>query len=87
MRFAQQAPLCAVIFPRFPSNLHAYFFAFSFKFVFCVLSLTNLILPSIPVKLVHHFCCICALFGQSVQRVLFYTVYSGVISSALVDFD
>ena len=64
------------------------FVLFSFKFVFCVLSLTNLInLPSIPVKLVHHFCCICALFGQSVQRVLFYTVYSGVISSAPVDLE
>ena len=62
------------------------FVLFSFKFVFCVLSLTNLInLPSIPVKLVHHLCCICALFGQSVGRVLFYTVYSGVISSAPVD--
>ena len=59
---------------------------FSFKFVFCVLSLTTLInLPSIPVKLVHHLCCISALFGQSVRRVLFYTVYSGVISSAPVD--
>ena len=88
--FAQQAPLCAVIFPRFPSNLHALFFCFvlfSFKFVFCVLSLTNLILPSIPAKLVHHFCCICALFGQSVRRVLFYTVYSDVISSSPVDFE
>ena len=64
------------------------FVLFSFKFVFCVLSLTNLInLPSIPVKLVHHFCCICALFGQSVRRVLFYTVYSDVISSSPVDFE
>ena len=44
---------------------------------------------AIPVKLVHHFCCICALFGQSssARRVLFYTVYSGVISSASVDFE
>ena len=65
-----------------------WFILFSFKFVFCVLSLTNLInLPSIPVKLVDHFCCICALFGQSVRRVLFYTVYRGVISSASVDFE
>ena len=65
-----------------------WFILFSFKFVFCVLSLTNLInLPSIPVKLVDHFCCICALFGQSVRRVLFYTVYRGVISSAPVDFE
>ena len=35
--------------------------------------------------MVHHFCCICALFGQSVRGVLFYPVYSGVISSAPVD--
>ena len=64
------------------------FVLFSFKFVFCALSLTNLInLPSIPVKLVHHFCCICALFGQSVRRVLFYTVYSDIISSSPVDFE
>ena len=33
------------------------------------------------------FCCICALFGQSVRRVLFYTVYSGVISSTPVNFE
>ena len=47
--FAQQAPVCAVIFPRLPSNLRALFFAlsvYSFKFVFCVLSLTNLIFLS-----------------------------------------
>ena len=63
------------------------FVLFSLKFEFCVLSLTNLIwVPPIPVKLIHHFCCICALFGQSIRRVLFYTVYSGVIFSAPVDF-
>ena len=48
---AQQAPVCAVIFPRLPSNLHALFFCFvlfSFKFVFCVLSLTNLIFLRFP---------------------------------------
>ena len=61
------------------------FVLFSFKFVFYVLSLTNLInLPSIPVKLVHPFCCICALFGQSVRRVLFYTVYSVVKCNKLL---
>ena len=50
-------------------------------FVFCVLSLTNLIF------LRFHFGCICALFGQSVRGVLFYTVYSGGISSSPVDFE
>ena len=43
-----------------------------FKFVFCVFSVTNLIFLRFPVKLVHQYCCICALFGQSVRGVLFY---------------
>ena len=40
--FAQQAPVCAVIFPRLPSNLHALFFAL----YYLVLSLCSAFFPS-----------------------------------------
>ena len=40
--FAQQSPVCAVIFPRLPSNLHALFFAL----YYLVLSLCSSFFPS-----------------------------------------
>ena len=41
--FAQQSPVCAVIFPRLPSNLHALFFALYYS----VLSLCSAFFPSL----------------------------------------
>ena len=41
--FAQQAPVCAVIFPRLPSKLHALFFALYYS----VLSLCSAFFPSL----------------------------------------
>ena len=63
------------------------FVLFSFNFVFCVLSLTNLIFLRFPLSWFITFVAFVLLFGQSVRHVLFYTVYSGVISSAPVDFE
>ena len=41
------------------------FVLFSFKFVFCVLSLTNLIFLRFPVKLAHHFCNLVRVFRHA----------------------
>ena len=65
------------------------FVLFSFKFVFCVLSLTNLIFLRFPYNWFITFVTFVTFvaFGQYVRRVLFYTVYSGVNSSSPVDFE
>ena len=44
------------------------------RFIFCFVLLSFTIL----VKLVHHFCCICALSGQSV-RVFYFTLFTVVL--------
>ena len=59
------------------------FVLFSFNFVLCVLSLTNFIFLGFPpVKLVHHLCCICALFGQCARPVLLYTILIRIKAAA-----
>ena len=74
-----------MIFPRLPSNLYALFFALYYS----VLSLCSAFFPSL-IESSFDSCKVGSsllLHGQSVRRVLFHSVYSGVIFSAPVDFE
>ena len=72
-------------FPRLPSNFHALFFAL----YYLVLILCSAFFPSL-IESSFDSCKVGSsllLHGQSVRRVLFHSVYCGVIFSAPVDFE
>ena len=72
-------------FPRLPSNFHALFFALYYS----VLILCSAFFPSLT-ESSFDSCKVGSsllLHGQSVRRVLFHSVYCGVIFSAPVDFE